>query len=61
MTGVIPNLGFMGGLNEDQMGPPAAPASAHSALNSVLGDKAPPSFVPFHITPLYKKSWGLIR
>ena len=46
MTGIDPCVGILGGLNEDLEDPPAAPASALSALNSSLGDKAPPSFVP---------------
>ena len=46
MTGVDPCVGILGGLNEDLDDPPAALASALSALNSSLGDKAPPSFVP---------------
>ena len=50
MLGVDPCIGILGGLNEDLEDPPAAPASALSALNSSLGDKAPPSFVPFSLT-----------
>ena len=50
MTGIDPCLGILGGLNEDLKDLPAAPASAHSALNSTLGDKAPLSFVPFSIS-----------
>ena len=52
MTGIDPCLGILGGLNEDLKDLPAAPASAHSALNSTLGDKAPLSFVPSSISTL---------
>ena len=52
MTGVDPCVGILGGLNEDLEDPPAAPASALSALNSSLGDKAPPSFVPLSMNYL---------
>ena len=45
MTGIDPCLGILGGLNEDLMDLPAAPASAHSALNSTLGDKTPLLFI----------------
>ena len=50
MKGIAPNLGIMGDLKQDRLDPPAAPASALCALNSVLGDKAPPSFVPLTLT-----------
>ena len=53
MLGVDPCIGILGGLNEDLEDPPAAPASALSALNSSLGDKAPPSFVPLSLN----KTW----
>ena len=52
MKGIAPNLGIMGDLKQDRLDPPAAPASALCALNSVLGDKAPPSFVPLTLTSL---------
>ena len=54
MKGIAPNLGIMGDLKQDRLDPPAAPASALCALNSVLGDKAPPSFVPLTLTSCNK-------
>ena len=39
----------MGG-SYQELGTPAAPADAHSASNSVLGDKAPLGFVPYSST-----------
>ena len=45
MTGLEPCLGNFGGLNKDLRDPPAASASAHSALNGDLRAKAPLGFV----------------
>ena len=45
MTGIEPCLGSLGGLYKDLEDPPAAPASAHSALNGDLRAKAPLGFV----------------
>ena len=44
MTGIGTCLGFMGGLNQDQVDPPAAPANAPSAFNGELRAKAPLGF-----------------
>ena len=44
MTGIRTCLGLMGGLNQDQIDPPAAPANAPSAFNGVLRAKAPLGF-----------------
>ena len=44
MTGIGTCLGFMGGLNQDQIDPPAAPANAPSAFNGELRAKAPLGF-----------------
>ena len=49
-----PSLDIMGGLQQDQLDPPVAPVSAPSALNSVLGDKAPLDFVPFSLNSVVK-------
>ena len=43
MIGIV-GQGKMGG-SYQELGTPAAPADAHSASNSILGDKAPPGFV----------------
>ena len=45
MIGIV-GQGKMGG-SYQELGTPAAPAAAHSASNSVLGDKAPLGFVPY--------------
>ena len=60
MTGVDPSLVNMGGLIQDQLDPPAAPANAPSAFSSILGDKAPSDFVPFSIncSKLYSMDRG---
>ena len=60
MTGIEPPLVNMGGLRQDQLDPPAAPANAPSAFSSVLGDKAPLDFVPFSIncSKLYSMDRG---
>ena len=53
MKGINPDKGYMGGLKKGPEDPPAAPAGAHGAPNSDLGDKAPPGFVlpPFPSSP----------
>ena len=57
MKGINPDKGYMGGLKKGPEDPPAAPAGAHGAPNSDLGDKAPPGFVlpPFPSSPLIPK------
>ena len=50
MIGIV-GQGKMGG-SYQELGTPAAPADAHSASNSVLGDKAPLGFVPYTSTNL---------
>ena len=45
MKGINPDKGYMGGLKKGPEDPPAAPAGAHGAPNSDLGDKAPSGFV----------------
>ena len=56
MTGIGTCLGFMGGLNQDQVDPPAAPANAPSAFNGELRAKAPLGFdsTPSHRYPTWK-------
>ena len=54
MTGIGTCLGFMGGLNQDQVDPPAAPANAPSAFNGELRAKAP---LGFDSTPSLEKTF----